>query len=97
MGGGLKLLQVGQAVSVQNHEFNCSVTVLPAGQPGPKVIEIGVDYVVLEDETEGVTTRIPMHLLKAVGGVTPVEEEETPTPAPAVVEVPAAVEVPVAA
>jgi hypothetical protein len=67
MGGGLKLLQVGQAVRVQHHEYNCSITVLPAGQPGPKVIEVGVDYVIFEDEAEGVTTRIPMHLLKSVG------------------------------
>jgi hypothetical protein len=67
MGGALKLLQVGQAVRVQHHEFNCTVTVVPPGQPGPRVIEVGVDYVVLEDEGEGVTTRIPMHLLKSVG------------------------------
>jgi hypothetical protein len=71
MGGALKLLQVGQTVHVQRHEFNCSVTVLPEGQPGPKVTEVGVDYVVLEDEAEGITTRIPMHLLKDAGDTTP--------------------------
>jgi hypothetical protein len=66
MGGALKLLQVGQTVHVQRHEFNCSVTVVAAGQPGLKVTDVGVDYVVLEDEAEGITTRIPMHLLKDV-------------------------------
>lgn len=90
MGGGLKLLQIGQAVHVQHHEFNCSVTVVPVGQPGPRVIEVGVDYVVLEDEAEGVTTRIPMHLLKSVNDSTTPPVEVTSEPEPAPVAVPAA-------
>ena len=95
MGGGLKLLQVGQVVSLQHHEYNLSVTVLPAGQSGARVTEVGVDYFVMEDDVEGVITRIPMHLLKAVSGVIPAEESaEEPA---ATVEVPAAVEVSVAA
>lgn len=77
MGGALKLLQVGQTVQVQYEEFSCKVTVLPPGQAGPRVTEVGVDYVVLEDESEGIITRIPMHLLKAVG-----EPQVAPEPAP---------------
>ena len=86
MGGALKLLQIGQAVRVQHHEFNCSLILLPAGQPGAKVTELGVDYVILEDEAEGVITRIPMHLLKGVSDTElPVAEPE-----PEPVEIPAA-------
>ncbi|HLZ09009.1 MAG TPA: hypothetical protein VKT80_10505, partial [Chloroflexota bacterium] len=78
-GGALKLLQVGQTVCVQQLEFACKLTILSAGEPGMKVAEVGVDYVVLDDEREGVQTRIPMHVLKMDTGET---VEPVPAPVP---------------
>jgi hypothetical protein len=82
MGNGLKLLQVGQTIQLQPLEFACNLAVLPSGEPGLKVVEVGIDYVVLEDAGEGVRTQIPMHLIKAVTGVEPVEPVVAATPAP---------------
>ena len=62
-----KQLQVGQTVRVEHQETGCQVlTVLPAGQTGLQVTEVGVDYLVLEDAAEGVRTRLPMHIIKSV-------------------------------
>jgi hypothetical protein len=82
MGGALKLLQVGQTVSMQQLEFSCNLTILTDGQPGLKVIEVGVDYVVLDDEREGVQVRIPMHVLK-MAATDPVVEVPVVMPAAA--------------
>jgi hypothetical protein len=61
----LKQLQIGQTVSVKELETDCHlITVLAAEQVGQKIVAIGADYVVLEDEAAGVRTQIPVHLIK---------------------------------
>ena len=82
MGNGLKLLRVGQTVQVQALEFACNLAVVAAGEPGLKVIEVGIDYVVLDDAPEGVRKQIPMHLIKDVTGVTVEPVASPPAPAP---------------
>jgi hypothetical protein len=63
----LKQLQVGQIVSLKELESDCHlITVLPADQAGPRIIEIGADYILLEDAAAGVQTRIPVHLIKTI-------------------------------
>jgi hypothetical protein len=64
MAGIDKHLQIGQAVSLNEQAAGYQITLLPAEQPGAKVVEIGTDYVVFDNEEAGVKTRIPVHLLK---------------------------------
>lgn len=62
----LKPLQVGQAVSLEYLEFSCRINVLPPTEAGKRVSEVGADYVVLDDEAEGISTRIPIHFISAI-------------------------------
>jgi hypothetical protein len=71
MAGIDKHLQIGQTVSLNEQTAGYQVSPLPPEQPGPKVVEIGADYVVFDNPDSGVKTRIPVHLLKF-----------TPPPAP---------------
>src|SRR5262249_41128627 len=59
----LRHLQVGQIVGVLESETGYKLTVHSADQAGQAVVEVGVDYVVLEDPAAGVKTRIPSHYL----------------------------------
>lgn len=61
-----QLLEVGQTVRVESLEFCYRVTVLAANEPGPKLVEKGEDFIVLEDAQQEVQTRIPMHLIRDV-------------------------------
>jgi hypothetical protein len=63
----LKQLQIGQVVSLKELESDCHlISVLAAEQTGHKVVEIGADYIVLDDEAAGVRTQIPVHLIKTI-------------------------------
>jgi hypothetical protein len=60
-----KQFQTGQKVSIKELECGCQLTILAADQPGLDVIEIGRDYLVIEDVSAGIKTRIPRHLIFA--------------------------------
>ncbi len=64
MAGIDKHLQIGQTVSLSELSAGYQVTLASPEQTGPKVVEIGADYVVFDNEDAGVRTRIPVHLLK---------------------------------
>lgn len=61
-------LQVGQTIRVESLDVSYRLTVL-AGGDGSKLVEKGDDYLVFEDPSGEVRTRIPMHLIQTV--VTP--------------------------
>ena len=64
MAGFDKHLQIGQTVSLSEQAAGYQVSPLSPEEPGPKVVEIGADYVVFDNADAGVKTRIPIHLLK---------------------------------
>jgi hypothetical protein len=67
MGGIDKKLERGQTVRLEVLDSGIAIiTVLPAGQDGLKVIEVGCDYVLLNDSNEGTKTRIPVHCIKTI-------------------------------
>jgi hypothetical protein len=66
-----KHLNVGQTVRLEELTWGYQITVLPPEGIGQKVVAVGIDFVVLEDETVGVKMRIPGHLIKPQ--VAPVE------------------------
>ena len=53
-----KHLQVGQTVGLVELEFGYQLTILATGEPGKQVMEVGEDYVVLDDASAGVSTRL---------------------------------------
>jgi hypothetical protein len=59
-------LQVGQLLRVESLEICYRVTVLAGDDQGPKLVEKGEDYIILEDAAGDVRTRIPMHLIQSV-------------------------------
>ena len=64
MSGIDKHLQIGQTVNLSELAVGYQVTQAAPEQAGPKVVEIGADYVVFDNEDAGVKTRVPVHLLK---------------------------------
>jgi hypothetical protein len=84
-------IPMGQKVGVKELDHGCEITLLPADQPGPTVIEVAPDYLVLEDAVAEIQTRIPTYLIKAV------RDPSAPEPAAAPPMTPPAVEVPNAA
>jgi hypothetical protein len=64
-------LNVGQMVRLDELAWGYQVTLVPPEGPGHRVVAVGNDFVVLEDETAGVKVRIPGHLIKPP--VVPVE------------------------
>lgn len=63
------LLQVGQIVRVEHVDGCYKLTVLPGETQGMKVVEKAEDYVVIDDSQSEVMTRIPLHLIRTIGGV----------------------------
>jgi hypothetical protein len=59
-----KYLNVGQTVRLAEMGWGYQITVLPTEEIGQKVVAVGTDFVVIEDETAGVKMRIPGHLIK---------------------------------
>lgn len=70
-----KFVTLGRTVRIEQLEFSCRLHILPDNSPGLKVIDAGLDYVVLDDESAGIQTRIPIHCVESV---------MAPDPAPAV-------------
>lgn len=59
-------VQVGQKGSLKELEHGFEFLPLAAEEVGAVVTEVTPDYLVLEDASAGVTTRVPMYLIKAV-------------------------------
>ena len=65
-------LQVGQVVAVREHRtFGVVVAVVPAGELGLEVVEVGPDCLVLADSAAGTRTRIPWYLVNVDPGAQP--------------------------
>jgi hypothetical protein len=63
MGNAFKSFQAGQRVSVKELETGYLLDVVAGAEPGLDVVEVGRDYLVIEDQSAGVQTRIPRHLI----------------------------------
>ena len=59
-------LEVGQQVGLKEAAGGYTISVMPGVPLGLKVIEVGGDYVVLEDPTGTTQTRIPITAVRAV-------------------------------
>jgi len=59
-------LKVGQCVNLECLENGYQITVLLREQPGPRIAEVGADYLILDDTAPGVRTRIPAYIIKSV-------------------------------
>lgn len=59
-------LEVGQQVGLKEGASGYTISVVPGVQLGQKVVEVGTDYVVLEDPTGTTQTRIPVTAVRAV-------------------------------
>jgi hypothetical protein len=57
-----KELQIGQTIQLEELEFSCRLTILPPEQPGQRLVELGSDYLVLEDPATETQRRIPLYL-----------------------------------
>jgi hypothetical protein len=67
MGGIDKKLERGQTVRVEVLDSGIAIiTVLPAHEDGLKVVEVGCDYVVINDSSAATKTRIPVHCIKTI-------------------------------
>ena len=69
MVSAFKTFQTGQRVSITDLECGCQLSLVTADQPGHDIIEIGRDYLVVEDAEAGVQTRIPRHMIFATAPV----------------------------
>jgi hypothetical protein len=73
-------------VAVQEHRtFGVVVAVLPEGESGQQVVEVGTDCLVLADPATGTRTRLPWYLIN-------LEPPAQPRPAPAAAGAPAGAE-----
>jgi hypothetical protein len=79
MGGIHKQLQIGQTVTFSDQTAGFQIAVIEPEQPGARVVQIGEDFVVLDNEAAGIKTRIPVHLIASVSAPTPLVQE-TPVP-----------------
>src|SRR4051794_21059893 len=59
-------LEVGQQVGLKEAAGGYTITVVAGVPLGQKVVEVGTDYVVLEDATGTTQTRIPATAVRAV-------------------------------
>jgi hypothetical protein len=59
-----KHLQVGQVVQVEELVSGYRLTPVSPDTPGHTVVDVGIDFVVLDDASAQVRTRIPGHLIK---------------------------------
>ena len=76
-------VQIGQKWVLKELEYGFELTLLPLDQPGPVVSEATPDFIVLEDESAGVTTRVPTYLIKVVTlAQAPAPAEPLPTTPP---------------
>ena len=59
-------LEVGQQVGLKEAAGGYTIRVMPGVPLGQKVVEVGSDYVLLEDPTGTTQTRIPVTAVRAV-------------------------------
>lgn len=71
MTGMGKHLQAGQLVRLDDRAGLYQITLLTGEQVGSTVVEVGHDFVLLEDTSAGVRTRVPLHLITAVSANPP--------------------------
>lgn len=64
--GIFTLLEKGQTVSVKDVAGRYEIGLMPGVELPSKVVEVGADFVVLEDATGLVQTRIPIYSIRAV-------------------------------
>jgi len=64
--GLLSVLKEGQSVSVKDVAGRYEITLIKDVKLGHKVIEVGSDYVVVEDAAGVTETRIPVYSIKAI-------------------------------
>lgn len=64
--GFLSVLKEGQSVSVKEVAGRFEITLMKDVKLGPKVIEVGADYLVLEDIAGVTETRIHVTSIKAI-------------------------------
>lgn len=65
-GGVLAPLTVGQKVGLKEVAGGEQISVMPGVELASKVIEVGADYVVVEDPAGITQTRIPVYAVRAV-------------------------------
>lgn len=61
-----KHLKKGQIITLKDNGHNYSIQVLPNLPIGNKIIEIGADYLVIEDAAAAFTFYIPITSIKAI-------------------------------
>ena len=61
-----KKLQVGQTVRLDEQAGGYHIAVLPPGDPGYAVVEVGREHVVFEDVVAGMRTQLPLYLVASV-------------------------------
>ncbi len=61
-----KHLKKGQIVTLKDNGHNYSIQVLPNLPIGHKIVEIGSDYLVIEDAASAFTFYIPVTSIKAI-------------------------------
>jgi hypothetical protein len=61
-----KHLKKGQIVTLKDNGNNFSIQVLPNLPIGHKIVEIGADYLVIEDAASAFTFYIPVTSIKAI-------------------------------
>ncbi|HZU35586.1 MAG TPA: hypothetical protein VFA18_06755 [Gemmataceae bacterium] len=62
-----KVLQVGQNIAIETLESGLkTITIQSAGQAGTRVLEVGCDYVLVEDASEDVRLRLPVHCIHTI-------------------------------
>ncbi len=64
--GVLAVLKEGQTVTLKESGGRYEITVLKNVPLGHKVVEVGPDYVVVEDAAGVTETRIPVYSIKAI-------------------------------
>ena len=72
-------VQIGQTVRLEELAWGYRITPVSPEQAGHQVVDIGVDFLVLDDAAAGVKLRIPGHLIKPVAvPVEPVPQPSAP-------------------
>ncbi len=64
--GVLAPLEAGQRVSLREKDYGYEIEAVPGEEGTHKVVEVGSDYVVLEDAAGASEVRIPLCAVKAV-------------------------------
>jgi hypothetical protein len=64
--GFLSILKEGQSISVREVGGRYEITFIKGVQPGHKIVEVGADYLVVEDIAGVTETRIPIYSIKSI-------------------------------